>query len=61
MSLSFALQYRIFLDSFFYLLGYCRQHLKQKRRMLSATEMVINKDDDLIKDFDANYEEVKNY
>lgn len=52
--LTFGLQYRIFLDSFFYFLGYC----KRKKRLVSATQMAINKNPNLITDFDANYDEV---
>ncbi len=55
---SVSLQYRILLDSFFYWLGCCRPCLLKKKRILSTVEMAINKDPNLISDFDATYDEV---
>ena len=49
------LQYRIFLDSFFYWLGICKPRVKD--RVYSVSEMAIQREPLLNTDFEANFDE----
>ena len=49
------LQYRIFLDSFFYWLGICKPQVKD--RVYSVTELTIQREPLLNADFEANFDD----